>query len=563
LCLEEQGVSYANPTTKINEGARKMKKLALSIMWIVVPLLLASCCPRDPALNSVKTAHGNTDWHIDTAEEFLTGRDMAGAVTAANHCPDTWSKEHMHVGLTDTNIYYYDRDITPTGMDHDPSNGIDTPMLFFYAGHGGPTSFNTLGNSAVLTNMGLGNCMPLSGGTLRYYWQCSCQVFAHGPRDCPGTTHDYACPEDFDGSPDSSAMRNVYERWGPILNPDLRMACGSSTSAYCHETETNKIWDNYNNNGFDVADSFIDGLHRYSWNTPLCITTGGFFVSSTPLFDSTFTNEPNPSGRYFHIQYLSSFDTTAPQLIHVKVPELIPIYEFMIPPLPDPYRKYRFEERGDWMFSSQMLKERGIPVAKVSRKSGATYVFGERRFSEDTKPLEEKRYLQLAERIIREQGWTEEEISKPYGERMMIERIPQDAKGDITQMPKNVVIAFRRQITLEGQAVNFVGEGGRISIQLNNDGSLLNASKVWRKIKGTKRTTRAKKYDQAYMEAMAKIKERNAYKLESWEWGYEEAAGNIEQTELRAVYIFNFLPEDPDKFEDYPPRIIKISAHIE
>jgi hypothetical protein len=540
-----------------------MKKSALIIIWVAITLLLASCCPRDPALNSVKSAHGNTDWHIDTAEEFLTGKGMGGTTTAANHCPDTWSKDHMHVGLTNTNVYYYDEDIITSGEDRDASSGIDMPMLFFYAGHGSPTSFDTLGNSAVLTNMGLGNCKGLSGGTLRYYWQCSCKVFAHGPKNCPGITHYYACPEDFDGSPDSDSMRNVYERWGPILDPDLRMACGSSTNAYCHETETNKIWDNYNNNGFDVADSFIDGLHRYSWNTPLCITTGGLSVSSTPLFDSAFTNAPNPSGKYFHIQYLSSFDSTVPQLIIVKVPELIPIYEFIIPPLPDPYRKYKFEEKGDWMFSARKLRERGIPVAKVSRKSGATYVFGERRFSEKIKPLEEKRYLQLAENIIKEQGWMEEEISKPYGTRMVIERIPQSAKEDITKLTKNVVITLRRQITLDDQTINFVGEGGRISIQLNKDGSLLNASKVWRKIKGTKRTTKAKNYDQAYKEAIAKIKESDAYKLEDWEWGYEEAAGNVEQTELRAVYIFNFLPVDPDRFRDYPPRIIKISAHIE
>ena len=47
----------------------------------ITPELL-SC---DPPLNSVRTAHGNTDWHIDTAHEFLFGTEMDGSASAANH----------------------------------------------------------------------------------------------------------------------------------------------------------------------------------------------------------------------------------------------------------------------------------------------------------------------------------------------------------------------------------------------------------------------------------------------------------------------------------------------
>ncbi|MDH4223678.1 MAG: hypothetical protein OEV55_09095 [candidate division Zixibacteria bacterium] len=541
-----------------------MKRSVLYILCsLVTTLLVASCCPKNPAPNSVKTAHGNTDWHIDTAEEFLTGNDINGNPSASNHCPDTWTKTHMHVGLTNTNTYYYDKGVTAAGQDNLSTNGIDKPMLFFYAGHGAPTLFNTLGNSAYLTNMRLGNCQGSNDGTLRYYWQCSCEVFAHGPKTCTGIPYDYACPGDFDGSPDSDNMRNVYERWGPILNPALRMACGSSTLAYCHEGETNKIWDNYNNKGYDVADAFIDGLHRYTWNTPLCITTGGLFVSGTPLFDNTFTNAPNPSGSYYHIQYLSNFATTAPSIFEVIIPEFLPIYELIPLPLPDPLRKYKFVEKDDWMYSTDEIKGRG-PAIKVNRISGAVYLLGEQRFDEKAKPLEEKEYISLAERFIENQGLTEKDISKPAGTRMVIQRISREEKQpDIQKFQKNVTLTFKRQITLDSKTVPFVGEGGLISIQLNNDGTLFNASKVWRQIKEISRTTRAKTYEQAYNEALAQIKERDAYKLADWTWGYEEQAGNVRQTELKAVFIFNFLPVDPEKIIDYPPRIIKISAHIE
>jgi hypothetical protein len=539
------------------------RTILLFFLCFAVVLWIASCCPKNPKLYSVKTAHGNTDWHIDTAEEFLTGEDMNGANTAANHCPDTWVKNHMHVGLSNTNVYYYDRDIIASGKDDNSTNGIDKPMLFFYAGHGQPTEFDTLGNDAILTNMRLGNCRGCNDGMLRYYWQCSCKVFAHGPKNCPSIAYHYACPEDFDGSPDSDTMRNVYERWGPILHPNLRMACGSSTLAYCHETETNKIWDNYNNKGYDVADSFIDGLHRYDWNTPLCITTGGLLVSGTPLFDTTFTNTPNPSGEYFHIQYLSNFDTTAPLLFELEIPEFLPIFEMIPLPLPDPYHKLKLKEEDDWMYSIKKVEGRDSAV-KVNRNSGAVYAFGERRLDEKVKPLEESEYIQLAKRFIKEHGWTEKEISEPIGARMIIDRAPKEGKiSDLKRFQKNVVITLKRQINIEGITVNFVGEGGAISIQLNNDGSFLNASKVWRKIKGIEKTTKTKKQEHALKEAIAKIKEKEAYKLADWTWGYKEAAGNVKQTELKAIYIFNFQPIDLERIRDFPPRIIEISAHLE
>jgi len=152
------------------------------------------------------------DFYLERPTEpgFLTGKYMGGSTLAANHCPDTWTKAHRHIGLTNTNNFYCDRDMTATGADDDATNGIDKPMQFFYAGHGAATLFSALGNGATLPNMRLGNCASGNRGTLRYYWQCSCEVFAHGPRTCTPSTEDYACPGDFDGSPDSDAMWNVY-----------------------------------------------------------------------------------------------------------------------------------------------------------------------------------------------------------------------------------------------------------------------------------------------------------------------------------------------------------------
>ncbi|MCK4785153.1 MAG: hypothetical protein KAV87_15495, partial [Desulfobacteraceae bacterium] len=296
-------------------------KYRLFIILLSITLLISACCPINPPQDSVIAAHGNTDWHIDTAEEFLFGTDMNGNSTASNHSPSSWSRDHIHVGLTNTNHFYYDSDLITPGDDADTTNGIDQAMLFFYAGHGNPVIWNTLGNNATQSNVYLGDCP--GSGKLRYYSQCSCKVFAHGPRICTGSSHEYACPGDFDGSADSSSMRNVYERWGPALSENLRMACGASTAAYCHETQMNRIWDNYNNNGFDVADSFIDGLRGSGWVVPLCITLGNSDVIQTPLYDATFTNQANNSGNtYYHIQYLENFESTPkwPMIIG-RIPE--------------------------------------------------------------------------------------------------------------------------------------------------------------------------------------------------------------------------------------------------
>lgn len=69
----------------------------------------------NPPANSVSAAHGNTDWHIDTANEFLFGKNMVGQQTAQHHAPDIWTKSHIHVGLTNTSNYYYDKSRVNTG----------------------------------------------------------------------------------------------------------------------------------------------------------------------------------------------------------------------------------------------------------------------------------------------------------------------------------------------------------------------------------------------------------------------------------------------------------------
>jgi hypothetical protein len=368
-------------------------------------------------------------------------------------------------------------------------------------------------------------------------------------------------------------MRNVYERWGPALEPDLRMACGVSTAAWCHVGQTNAIWNNYNNLGFDVADSFIEGL-AVGNAVPLCITMGGPDVTTTPLYDTAFTNLPNTSGTSdYHIQYLSDFASNPTQPGPIEIPEFLPIFKVTPMPLPDPIRDLEFQCEGDFMSHDGDGGEPWTQV-RVNRLSGAVNVFGERKATVDGSVLDEEEYIQRALSFIGDQGWDGGDFGAPMGARFMIETMPVDAgadvegitltRDDIQLSQKNVLLTFKRQIDVDGAPVNVLGEGGEVSVQMNNDGSVMNASKVWREISGVKEEAApVKTYDEAYEEALEQLQDPQAYELENWTWGYLEAAGNVEQTELRIVFRFWFVAADPETLVEYPPQMIEITGQAQ
>jgi hypothetical protein len=545
----------------------------------VALIMFAGCEPlENPYPKTVKTAHGNTDWHIDTAEEFLYGTDMAGNPTAAYHCPDDWVKTHIHIGETNTNSFYHDADVIASGDDTDVFDGIDRTMLFFYAGHGNPVGFSALGSTARPSNMLLGNnAGEDNNGLLRYYWQCSCEVFAHGPQepsDCAiaTSTRHYSCPEDWDGSTDSASMRNVYERWGDALDPELRMACGSSTSAWCHESDMNRIWENFIDKSFDVADSFIWGLYRTSKkNVPLCMTRGGFSVSSTPLVtDTEFTNLPNEvgDGAYLHIQFLSRFRRNSPWvfIVDFEIPELIPILEVDPMPFPVPWERYKFEKDEEFYVSARQIDNRG-PMMKVNLNSGAAYALGNRK-TEIGKELSEEEYFKNALAFIEKQGWADADATKPAGMFMRLQSVSGNdpSKDDIRNSLKNVIVELRRKVPVTvGKStirVPVLGPGGTMEIQMNNDGTVYNASKIWRKIKNMDKAKMAKTkpYETAYKEAVETLKDAKNYKLDCWTFGYKEAAGKVEQKTMSVVYQFDFIPTSREIEPSNPPRTIEVSG---
>jgi hypothetical protein len=504
----------------------------------------------NPPLNSALSEHGNTDWHIDTANEFLFGMSMNGHITVPNHAPDSWTKRHMHVGSNKTSKYYYDKTKIPSGDDANATSGIDKAMLFFYAGRGNPVLWNTLGDNASQNLMALSNIEQ--GGMLRYYWQCSCEVFAHGPRTCLGGGMEYACPQNFSGGADSVDMRNVFQRWGPALRADLRMACGMSTAAYCHESNVNKVWDNYNNRGLSVADSFIEGFSG-GGVVPLCITLGGPDILSTPLYDERFTNQPNTSGST-HYHSLYAFGTGAAMkttYIH-SIPKTLPKFKSVAA---DIHPKLRKAVAPLAAFAGGMANVRIEPL------SGAVYLKAVQHALPTERLISKEDYLVRAEDLIIELGWQDLNLGEPVVTRLIAQSMPVDGKpSDMKAIQKNVVITYKRLIEVEGKRIDVLGAGGVIRIEMSNSGSILNASRVWRRIERTRDVIQIKSFEEARDEALRILCKPDAYNLDQWTWGYTEPSGNMKIDELKTVFQFAFVPKNHADLLNIPPRLIEISG---
>ena len=147
------------------------------------------------------------------------------------------------------------------------------------------------------------------------------------------------------------------------------------------------------------------------------------------------------------------------------------------------------------------------------------------------------------------------------GSSLQIQTAPVESQQEKVQnFQKNVTITYKRQLLVGDQLVNVLGEGGIMVIQLNNDGSLFNAGKVWREVIGEGEWLPIKPYERAFEEALDQIKDPQRYKLNDWNWGYKEMDGNVEQDEMRVYYQFNFIPVDSEAVLDYPPISIEILA---
>jgi hypothetical protein len=183
----------------------------------------------------------------------------------------------------------------------------------------------------------------------------------------------------------------------------------------------------------------------------------------------------------------------------------------------------------------------------------------------DGQVLEEDEYVNLALEHLNKAGLLgEKTYDDPQGAHMMLANRPTDgSEEDEQSSQKNVVVTLKRVIDVEGSPVAVLGEGGVMRVQMNNDGTMLNTAAVWREIVDFTEEVPIKTFDEALEEALAQIENAEYYQLDTWNWGYKELAGSVEQTELRPFFQFTFTPLDPEMIVEYPPQFIEFTAERE
>jgi hypothetical protein len=515
----------------------------------------------NPAINTVLAAHGNTDWHIDTANEFLFGTNMGGQQTAAHHAPDTWDKTHIHVGVNDSSNFYFDKSKASAGADTDTTSGIDRPMLFFYAGHGNPDGWSALGGWGTQGSVLLANAA--GAGKMRYYWQCSCEVFAHGPETCnPATTFNYGCPDKFSGAADSAAMRNVFQRWGPALTGNLRMACGGSTEMYCHTDQVDRAWSDHASH-YTVAQMFLDGFGQAGAYgvVPICMTLGGNDITKTPLYDTDFTNAPNTSGTsHYYLMYPSGTQqSSASSRSPSAIPERLQKFKPSAAPLPSALAG-TLRSPGQAIEVTSTLLAGGRAKIEHVPSTGALHLDSAQLAAPGEKVLPETEYVRRAGSFLSEQGWEEKETAEPTVTRYMTVSMPVGGKAaEAREAQAGVTVQYRRLVAAGNAPVEVLGTAGIIRVQLNNEGAVLRASKLWSKLEPVGAAGAVKNLESAQAEAAKRLGAAASYKLDRWKIGYRQTPAKAGEEELAPVFQFAFVPVKAHDL-DHPPQLIEVSA---
>jgi hypothetical protein len=408
----------------------------------------------------------------------------------------------------------------------------------------------------------LGSCS--NEGTLRYYWKGSCQVFAHGPdmgqNACSSSNvNNGSChnnPQAWDPSDPSHA--NVFDRWGPVLDPSLRMACGSSTDVPINPAVTQSIWRNYTVRRLSVADSFINGI----WNAGgvgICITRGGEDMETTPLVtDSRFTTQANTAGdTHYHMLYTQTF--TEPYNVFPtqtpSIPKFLPILTVS-------------REEVDITEDEEQTIQFDFDVNEEEYIAQATGYLN----SLDAQDLEsvDAQYITVSR--------------EPTGVHLRLTSLPIDYRDSEQEISlqiaqKNAFVAFRQQLDLNAivedpdvnafdssllpdlpERVDILGAGGLVEFQMNSTPSIHKVSFVQREIIEVSRVLETISYEEAEKEAQSQLGEYSeGLVVGNWTWGYRDV-GEPQSRELYPFYEFRFIPGEERTSYEYPPQVVYVPA---
>lgn len=307
----------------------KKKEWALQV-WLLLALLSCRVDEAEFALEEDKAEVGKREVRV-----AAWSKNPRSGVVLENFA-NTMMASGWTVKLIDPlEAHFYDA-TRYGGGDDELENGIDVGAVLLHMAHGSPEGWQVRPNNASvqeatasIAKIVVGEAISnhTTGGALRYYFQCSCKVLAHGPcrKNPAGSSSMARTPENCKAgsgltynepslfcetgceealSRDHPLERNVFERWTPALGRGLRLACAGSTAIRCKKENIARMFAAIEGGGQAIADSFLAGFGDPN-AVPLCITQGGVNSGDTPLSDKKFTDQPNSFDRVaLYAEYL-------------------------------------------------------------------------------------------------------------------------------------------------------------------------------------------------------------------------------------------------------------------
>jgi hypothetical protein len=224
----------------------------------------------------------------------------------------------------------------------------------------------------------------------------------------------------------------------------------------------------------------------------------------------------------------------------------------------------------DKLTSKEMTNDKR-PKLKINLRKGVITLAGDRaRLNAEAKiQLQTKDYMQLASSFIQEQGWNETDMGDLRTIRAGLQVMPLNntakppqQRKKVLDMQKDITIIANRRLQLDDMSVKMLDTDNRILVQMNNDGSIIRASKQWSGIKHKQGGIPVKSFDTAYNEALQHLANPSLYELVTWDWGYKAISHSNGQDLMVGYYRFNFEPNSQVFACIDSPRTIDIQAHL-
>jgi hypothetical protein len=431
--------------------------------------------------------------------------------------------------------------------EQEVASEASSSTVLFHIGHGMVGSLSTQDGAVTQPEISIGDSHAENGSKLRYLWLCACRVFAHGPNKIVSEGEkDYAFPELFSDN-GIDEMEDVYKRWVPSIGSNVRLACGASTLVQCWQRQAERIWDNFNTSNLDVADSFLEGV-QFSYFVPVCLTRG---PEEDPvrsaIYDTQIETAPNTKdAKYYHLEYTYNFDIKSLQRKPAD-PRLID--------LPAAIKKLNDARRTRQTKTNRDVSP--ICAALAIGEFGPTICnnLASRGMPTKNMVVKESDFLAGAMGFVKAHNWCDQDCEDPRGVHLAIESRQILGGGAAAAskviFQKGVIVTLRQIIDLSAMLDKEVrpvvfGRYGRIVLQMNNSGEVFGASRFWvggqlEEFRGVPRS-----YEQARQLAYSSIHDAQHYRLVGETWGFVPVRGKMENSLLRAYFLFDFLPSNAE-----------------